>query len=875
MNNLVFSIYVLSILTSGYVLIKSVKNHFLPIALPVAGFSFVLILAFLVQIVNSYSISLPVRQLLSDVTIFLPLIGEPLLLWIFTEYYLGKKLSNKKFLLVWVVPLLVLCVFLMSIVEQPFYTDLENNHLITGTDRLTPFAEANRLYRQALGLLILLWAGFVIRTKTRNSYFELLLITGVIAIPMLLMFLKVSGYISVQLGAPFWSLLLLWGVRQYRLLDMMPVALQQVVDKLKAGLVILNPQDQVVYSNDRAMQLLSINADVKQLNKAPAPHIISAHFDLALKKPQQANILIDPKPGIPHKTVIEGLLEPLLNARQQYFGCTILLYDITERSEHELALEKFAEELQKLDVQKSEFFAGVSHEFRTPLTLSLGALKDISGGLHGEVPSSLHYPLQQTRENNERLLRLVNQLLELSQLQAGAMPLSVQAVKLNEHLPMLVSVFESLAKQQNITINLNTEEESSEVYFDYEALEKIISNLLSNALKSVEQGGVITIAVTEVDQNWLQLIVEDDGCGISKELLPHIFEPFFCRDNHNSVWSPGTGIGLSLVQQLLGQHGGTIVVDSTVDQGSTFTLRLRKGNAHFSEQQLIDESVLSSRTDSKKNVPLFRSNQTNPVNALSHDSLEPAAETLILIVEDNADMRRYIRFHLGSEFRLIEAIDGEEGLQLAQQVLPDLILCDVMMPRMDGVELCYQIKQDVLTSHIPVLLLTAKSTQLSKIEGLRHRADDYLTKPFDVEELIVRIKNLVQLRADLKWAYRQHSQSSVVLDSPLPKLETRFLDNLKQHMFDQMADPKMYTADLASAVNMSERSLNRKLKALTGETPKQMLRSVRLQHSSKLLRETDMSVSEISYVCGFGDTSYFARIFKAHFSKTPLEYKKA
>ena len=248
---------------------------------------------------------------------------------------------------------------------------------------------------------------------------------------------------------------------------------------------------------------------------------------------------------------------------------------------------------------------------------------------------------------------------------------------------------------------------------------------------------------------------------------------------------------------------------------------------------------------------------------------------LILVVEDNADMRRYIRFELGEEYCLAEAKNGQEGVELAQQIVPDLVLSDVMMPTMDGLQLCSELKSNYLTSHIPILLLTAKSSQSSKLQGLEKGADDYLTKPFDKNELNTRIKSLIQSRIALKEAYQRHINDDIDHHvAALPEIEVNLLDTLKSYIKEHIAEPSIAIGDLARSANMSERTLNRKLKALTDETPNQLIVSMRLTQAAKLLLSSDQTIAEISYGFGFTNTSYFSRKFKQRFSLTPKEYRE-
>lgn len=262
------------------------------------------------------------------------------------------------------------------------------------------------------------------------------------------------------------------------------------------------------------------------------------------------------------------------------------------------------------------------------------------------------------------------------------------------------------------------------------------------------------------------------------------------------------------------------------------------------------------------------------LNDIQLDPSHELSERLVLLVDDNAEMRAYIRKHLAMNFRVIEAADGEQALALSLQSMPDLVLSDIMMPKMNGYDLCKQLKTNPQTSHIPVLLLTAKSSYTEKLEGLELGADDYLNKPFDVKELTLRMRNLIDSRRKIRNFYQTHGLQKVIAHSVLPKLETKFLDRLQKYVHDNIDRADLKISDLANTVHMSERSLHRKLKALTGDTPKKMLLTIRLEQASNLLRNSDESITSLSYRVGFSDASHFTRTFKLHFSMSPTQYRR-
>ncbi|GAB4187709.1 MAG: hypothetical protein Tsb002_13240 [Wenzhouxiangellaceae bacterium] len=830
------------------------------------------------QMISSDELTQPVRQVMSDLRIFIPLLGLPLLLWILIEYQNDKKLTNPIFLLTLIVPAIMLASYTASLFTQGLTAAPDSSVIITNTQRLGSLAPLNRTYRLLFAGVLLAWAAYAIHKKTRNNLFELALVSLTLATPMLMMYLKSKGIVSARLGAPFWSLLLLWGTRQYRLLDPMPVALPRIVEQLRLGLVVLNQRQQMVYLNEFAGYLLSLENIRESLSRQAhdPPDLLTASLDLQLKQPQSAELLVRPDSDRRQHHYLDVRLEPIFNSKQQFLGFYILLHDITQQKSNAQKLARHAEQLEATERQKSRFFAGISHEFRTPLTLSLGTITDITEGMHGPIPETLLEPLARIKRNDQRLLKLVRQLLDLSLLDSGAYQPDVKRIDLKQHLPMLISAFEDQARRQQVSIEMRCDDESTDFYFDPDAFAKVISNLLSNALKSMREPGTINIQTAALDAEWLQLTIQDSGCGMPPDVLPHIFQPFYYHDSHHELWPAGTGVGLSLVQQLVSFHGGEIEVESQLNAGSIFRLKLRRAADHFKPAVSSNAAAVNETSaPAQQTDPLEQTVEQFDEAVAITDTVQANrdAEKLILIVEDNADMRRYIRSHLDADFRLMEAADGGEGLQLAREVIPDLILADQMMPVMNGLDLCRQIKQDIKTSHIPVLILTAKSTQDDKLMGLEQGADDYLTKPFDTRELITRIRNLMSNRDKWQQYYLQHSHRAVAVDVPLPAVETTFLDKLTEHITEHISEQNLYVADLASTVNMSERNLTRKLKALTGQTPKQLLQSVRLESAARMLTQTELSITEISHACGFYDASYFARKFKDRYTMSPKTYK--
>jgi signal transduction histidine kinase/CheY-like chemotaxis protein len=402
--------------------------------------------------------------------------------------------------------------------------------------------------------------------------------------------------------------------------------------------------------------------------------------------------------------------------------------------------------LKETDLLKSRFFANISHEFRTPLSLILAPLEEI---LASQKPSSTdHHDLRMVKRNANRLLDLVNQLLDLSKLDAGKMNLQLQNDDLQAWLRILVASFDSLAEAKKIHFSKQIAAPSAGAWFDRDKLEKIITNILSNAFKFTATGGsVILLVETSEDSSELLITLMDSGKGIPEEELPHVFSPFYQSRNLADNGQPGTGLGLALVNELVKLHKGKIDLDSQLNTGTTISISLP-----ISREKLdFEEAVF---TESTENRPKAKTAEDFTTAAVEADVRWAESSDCLLIVEDNRELRNFIAGVFRNQFRIVTAADGEEGLKMAVEMLPDLIISDVMMPKMDGISLTQNIRTNDLTNHIPVLLLSAKSDKESRMDGFRTGADDYLGKPFSTEELRVRVANLIEQRKKLAAKYR-------------------------------------------------------------------------------------------------------------------------
>ncbi|MFQ5651673.1 MAG: ATP-binding protein [bacterium] len=556
------------------------------------------------------------------------------------------------------------------------------------------------------------------------------------------------------------------------------------------------------------------------------------------------------------------------------------------RLTHELRMQQFqAEKLRELDQMKSRFFANISHEFRTPLTLILGPLQRL---LSEDFSANIKQQFELMKRQGQRLVRLINQLLDLSKLEAGQMVLRARPGNLAKIIRQVVASFESAAARKGVALTLRAPEVII-ASFDRDSLEKILSNLISNALKFTPEGGKVEVMAElqveaekirdskpeSLQRGWIEMTVKDTGIGIPAEQLDRIFDRFYQVDQSATRTHEGTGIGLALTKELVELHGGEIRVESEAGCGSFFLVRLPQGQAQM-DSQIVEEPELE--TDLPEAAILaFELEQAEKPEVGSETAQEPGTEQelpIVLVVEDSRDMRSYIREILDKEFGVLETENGTNGLKNALETIPDLVVSDVMMPGMDGFELCKKLKTDERTCHIPVILLTARASGESKISGLEIGADDYLTKPFDAHELEVRVKNLIEQRRKLRERFSREITLQP-LDVAVTSMDARFLERAMAVIDEHIADPDFTPEQFARKVALSRMQLHRKLRALTNQTTGEFIRTMRLRRAAQLLRQKSGTVTEIAYEVGFNSLSHFARSFKALFGQLPSEYEKS
>lgn len=549
-----------------------------------------------------------------------------------------------------------------------------------------------------------------------------------------------------------------------------------------------------------------------------------------------------------------------------------------ERLRNDLKLEHLElTKMQEMDKLKSYFFANISHEFRTPLTLILSPIRDmLAGNFRGDVRKQY----QMVIRNGERLLRLINQLLDLSKLGAGSMKLKTSRIDIVQFLKPIVSAFDSYAQRSRLKFTFEHPVETVWVYFDPDKFEKIITNLLSNAFKFTREGEIrLSVRVLNESQDnnasvgdCVEIAVTDSGTGIPQQYISSIFDHFYQVAHHSNA--EGSGIGLSLTKELVELHKGRIIAESTEGKGSVFKVTFLLGKSHLKESE-IDESDGPIFENQKSVAGIDEAGpvtvQVLPVSEAEDGTTESLPR--VLIVEDNIDMRSYIRQSLQDDFLIAEASDGREGVRKGMEILPDLIISDVMMPGMDGVALCKTFKTNIYTSHIPLVLLTAKADLESKIEGLETGADEYLSKPFNSYELKVRVKNLIRSREILRERFT--GSKKLVLEPKeisITSLDEKFLKNVLQVIERNMGDSGFRVETLGKELQMDPMAVYRKIKALTGQTAVEFIRTIRLKRAAQLLRQQKLTVSEVTYNVGFNDLQYFRTCFKKLFGVSPSGY---
>lgn len=539
---------------------------------------------------------------------------------------------------------------------------------------------------------------------------------------------------------------------------------------------------------------------------------------------------------------------------------------------------KEAERLHELDMLKIKFLTNLSHEFRTPISLIMGPVDTL---LSEEKFESGSKHLLMIKRNARRLLNLVNQLLDFRKMEEQELRLSLSDGELISFTKDVSDLFKDLSSRKNISLIFKSKLQYFYTSFDHDKLERILFNLLSNAFKFTHEGGTIKVEV-EMEQGTngfadsdIIMRVSDTGIGIPPDKKEKIFNRFFQGDTNASVLNQGSGIGLSITKEFVKMHGGSISVLSEQGKGSSFVIMFPFTSEKFAEKTSDSDSAsMEIKQDLKDDILILEPSMPVTDEFVERNEIEKADIPVVLLVEDNDDFRFYLKDNLKSFYRVYEASNGKEGWQKALAYHPQIIVSDISMPFMDGIELCNKVKADKRTSHIPIILLTALTGEEEQIRGLQTGANDYMTKPFNFEILNAKIKNLLVLNRTLKDTYTKQ----IKVQAPELVIESQadiLLNKVMLYLEENLNNPKLSVEDLSKHVGMSRVSLYHKILELTGQSPVEYIRSVKLERAAVLLEKSDLNVAQISYMVGFATPNYFAKSFKSRFNMQPSEYMAA
>ena len=533
-----------------------------------------------------------------------------------------------------------------------------------------------------------------------------------------------------------------------------------------------------------------------------------------------------------------------------------------KREREKFHLQQIENEVAKneeINNMKFRFFTNVSHELRTPLTLIISPLEGMLKETTDELQSTR---LQLMYRNAQRLLHLVNQLLDFRKGEMSTHQLSLSEGDIISYVHSVCNSFLLMADKKHIQFSFFSGIDTFSMAFDADKVGKIVMNLLSNAFKFTPEGGRVTVMIEHVagTPDMLEIKIADTGIGISDVDKEHIFERFYQADHKGVEETTGNGIGLSLVRDFVTLHEGEVKVFDNIGTGSVFVIQFPVKHVE-TQVQLPPETGISIGEEEDKEI-----------KEETREETERKDFPLLLIVDDNEDFRIFMRYSLELQYRVKLAVNGNEAWEMMQEELPDLVISDVMMPQMDGNELCRLIKQDKRTAHIPVILLTARQNTEAKLEGLQTGADDYVTKPFNMTILVLRIRKLIELS-------RYHRVTQGMID-PVPSeivitsLDEKLIEKAIKYVEDNMSRTELSVEELSRELGMSRVHLYKKLLQITGKTPIEFIRVIRLKRAAQLLRESQLHVSEVAFEVGFNNPKYFSRYFKDEFGVLPSVYQE-
>jgi signal transduction histidine kinase/DNA-binding response OmpR family regulator len=550
----------------------------------------------------------------------------------------------------------------------------------------------------------------------------------------------------------------------------------------------------------------------------------------------------------------------------------VLRYTILfrERMNVQLEVERSeARRIHELDNLKLKFFTNISHEFRTPLTLILSPVEKLLPHFKGKPEEKY---LHHIHQNSTKLMNMINQLLDFRKMDDKGLSYNPSWGNIIEFITETVASFNDLSENKSIELRQITDLREFHMMFDKDKLEKVLFNLLSNAFKYTPISGLVIVQVslesgvnedTGEKQNNLVIRVKDNGVGIQPENLDKIFTRFYQETTTNGGREKGTGIGLSLVKEYVQLHGGKVTVESAPNIGSCFNVYLPVIETTELDSHVVRGAIREVKFVPKKELSTKQEKRTE--FAVKSES--------VLIVEDNEELRQYLKENMEEAYEVMEAANGRQALEKLEKTLPDLILSDIMMPEMDGVELCRQVKGDKITSHIPFIFLTAKISEQHKLEGLHSGADDYIVKPFNFEILQAKIQNLIQLKKNIREVFKS-KMNIEPKDISITSLDEKFMAKALDIIEEHMADTSFSVAEFGRQMGISRMQLYNKIVALTGNSPLEFIRILRLKRAAQLLQKSQLSVSEVAYQVGFNDPKYFSMHFKKEFKILPSKYRE-
>lgn len=543
----------------------------------------------------------------------------------------------------------------------------------------------------------------------------------------------------------------------------------------------------------------------------------------------------------------------------------VIFYVFDKRARDEKAK---AEKIREVDELKTRLFTNITHEFRTPLTLILGAAATQEKGVPASMPvEGKGGRMELIRNNAHKLLRLVNQMLNLSRLESGTIKTNYVQTDMISYLAYLVDSCHSMADKKGVKLHFLKGQDHMDMDTDPDKLEDIILNLIYNAIKFTQSGGDVYLTTTppsDMAPDTFRIHIRDTGIGISEANIGLIFDRFFQVEDQNIPVQEGSGIGLTLVREYVKLLGGKIEVTSKLNEGTEFVITLP-----VTRNAEKTATPLNLNTTGNYEEEGIKTNQSEHTD--NHNKQE---RHTILIVEDNQELAHYLNSLLAPAFHTLTASNGQEGMEKAMENIPDLILSDVMMPVKDGYDLCNTLKSDFKTNHIPIILLTARADTESRIQGLNKGADDYISKPFQPKELLIRIRKLIEQREKLRLKYSMESTEKLMKGQPVVSLDDRFISELYRHLEMNYKEEDFGIDDLCHSMSVSRVQLHRKLVGITGLSASHFISRYRVEKAAELLRTTRMTVSEAAFEVGFHDSNYFSRIFSKVYGVAPGDYRK-